>query len=87
MSNIINLIASQGVSIETIYLILALPFIATLAFLLILTGSATCAMGLGPLSWLVPAAQDKRPASRKMATIETPIVLFIVTSFSLGVKG
>ena len=30
MSNIINLIASQGVSIETIYLILALPFIATL---------------------------------------------------------
>ncbi len=30
MSNIIHLIASQGVSIETIYLILALPFIATL---------------------------------------------------------
>lgn len=30
MSNIINFIASQGVSIETIYLILALPFIATL---------------------------------------------------------
>ncbi len=30
MSDIINLIASQGVSIETIYLILALPFIATL---------------------------------------------------------
>lgn len=30
MSNIIQLIASQGVSIETIYLILALPFIATL---------------------------------------------------------
>ena len=30
MSEIINLIASQGVSIETIYLILALPFIATL---------------------------------------------------------
>ncbi|MEA1936807.1 MAG: 7TM domain-containing protein [Patescibacteria group bacterium] len=30
MSDIIQLIASQGVSIETIYLILALPFIATL---------------------------------------------------------
>ena len=30
MSNIIQLIASQGVSIDTIYLILALPFIATL---------------------------------------------------------
>ena len=30
MSNIIQLIASQGVSIETIYLILALPFVATL---------------------------------------------------------
>jgi len=30
MSDIINLIANQGVSIETIYLILALPFIATL---------------------------------------------------------
>lgn len=30
MSDIIQLIASQGVSIETIYLILALPFVATL---------------------------------------------------------
>ena len=30
MSEIIRLIASQGVSIETIYLILALPFVATL---------------------------------------------------------
>ena len=30
MSDIIQLIASQGVSIETLYLILALPFIATL---------------------------------------------------------